>query len=390
MTESPIESELAETIIDNPEMGEFYEKPCTHTWKRYVCAMPPPQVVNYAFWYKTNYQYRWAYSYRFPSIFRPTLASIGAGAYAARAFRAMQPHVNDGLSLVNFVLELKDFRRMWAHWVPFTRELGNIARSSRGSPLRLIMRLIAESHLNIQFGWRPFLSDINQMIGILGLIDKRLKYLEENAGKVVRRHYREAIDGPLGSETTTDKFVEVYIPFFTPVNTYKVRQIERFRWVSKPMYHASMVFRFNLPKASPFRRQLDAFRAALGLKLDPAIVWNAIPFSFIIDWFYDVGEFLRQFSESDLGITTEVIDFSHSVKYHHLAEVSYAVQDVNSTWLPQLDIVHAEESYYERAKFTPNTFQVTSSTPGLMQASLAGALLATGGAYRHRRPSALR
>jgi hypothetical protein len=49
----------------------------------------------------------------------------------------------------------------------------------------------------------------------------------------------------------------------------------------------------------------------LGVTPDPAIVWNAIPLSFILDWVYPVGEWLhnRRFTMIDMNIVIDGCGF---------------------------------------------------------------------------------
>jgi hypothetical protein len=49
----------------------------------------------------------------------------------------------------------------------------------------------------------------------------------------------------------------------------------------------------------------------LGVTPDPAIVWNAIPLSFILDWVYPVGEWLheRRYTMIDMNIVIDGCGF---------------------------------------------------------------------------------
>jgi len=49
----------------------------------------------------------------------------------------------------------------------------------------------------------------------------------------------------------------------------------------------------------------------LGATVDPSIAWNAIPFSFLIDWVYPVGEFLHRHNIPlvDINVTIESFGF---------------------------------------------------------------------------------
>jgi hypothetical protein len=44
---------------------------------------------------------------------------------------------------------------------------------------------------------------------------------------------------------------------------------------------------------SNLQAEIKGFCAAFGLAFDPQIIWDAIPFSFVVDWFWQVGDWLH-------------------------------------------------------------------------------------------------
>jgi hypothetical protein len=55
---------------------------------------------------------------------------------------------------------------------------------------------------------------------------------------------------------------------------------------------------------------MDAF----GLSLNAATLWNAIPFSFVIDWVTNVGDLLDSWRVDNLTATCRIEAFTHSLK----------------------------------------------------------------------------
>jgi hypothetical protein len=144
------------------------------------------------------------------------------------------------------------------------------------------------------------------------------------------------------------------------------------------------------------KTRLDAF----GVRLDPSIIWNAIPYTFLIDWIADVSGFLQSFARDNFPIQTTVTDFCHSLAYSSMTECWVRVQSndiVNyvppGNWwnLTPPIVVHkvfqATRSYYNRVRHTPNIHAVTTKRLKLKQAALAGSLFvnkALGGKGRVR------
>jgi hypothetical protein len=55
-------------------------------------------------------------------------------------------------------------------------------------------------------------------------------------------------------------------------------------------------------------RTLRGTLDSLGFELNPGILWDAIPFSFIVDWFFDVGAILNKFRFDTLELPIEIED----------------------------------------------------------------------------------
>jgi hypothetical protein len=53
---------------------------------------------------------------------------------------------------------------------------------------------------------------------------------------------------------------------------------------------------------------------ALGVNLNPAIIWNAIPWSFVVDWVVGVGRWLDQFKSRNLEPVCLIHRYLYSVR----------------------------------------------------------------------------
>jgi hypothetical protein len=75
-------------------------------------------------------------------------------------------------------------------------------------------------------------------------------------------------------------------------------------------------YSYYLPFVSELQAQMRAYADAFGLTWDPQIIWDAIPFSFVVDWVFDVGGWLNAaFSHSwiDPILRIHEVCFSYSV-----------------------------------------------------------------------------
>lgn len=130
-----------------------------------------------------------------------------------------------------------------------------VARRSRGKT-----KLIGSLWLELQYGWKPLLSDIYDTY------DEQFRYILNNLSTYVGKgSIRES---RLGSLTP------IYAPF--PVNA---RVNQELKFTTKISVTVAEDKTFNLARYA---------------SLNPiSIGWELVPYSFVVDWFYDVGSFVR-------------------------------------------------------------------------------------------------
>lgn len=398
--------------IEDSDDQHRREKPCTHSFQvQRVCDtdMVDGNVYQLGVWpsqitTSSNMPIRWALGTILlaghpMSLVRPSITTIdnltGLDGKLAYVLERMLPHVNDGLSLVNSILELKDLRRMFnfnvldkvlyglKREVPGAKHLDRIFDPSGRLKKTITLKDAAGDYLNYNFGWLPFISDILGLVKALKNLDKRVKYLVARAHRVERKHYilplEDEWDLPPEHVVTTE-LTPLFggIPVYDSSHpSYDSKLTLKPGWVYKPRLHATLEYYYTLPNVSETRRKIRAYMDAFGVRLDPAIIWNAIPLSFVIDWVIDVGGFLRRFTPNDLGMQVVVSDASYSLKYHYLGEAtlfyppssSYFGRNITKT------VLQDERRYYERRTWIPNLFASQARLPTGMQYSLGGALI---------------
>jgi len=309
-------------------------------------------------------------------------------AYDTDAMVSMIPSTSNGFSLINFIIELKDFRRLAQ---AFINRRGRIAEILGVSVLKDIMthptRSLSSMYLNYSFNWKPFVSDLMSIYKSLTQTRKRLQDIWDRQNTPQTRHFQRYIDTTVGnvygaysySANTSMGWVQTAMPPYNKPFTVNLYSRDRVRWTVPPVYHATMRFSYTCPGALGVLTEIDAYLDAFGVKLDASIIWNAIPFSFIIDWVIDVGSFLRRFSVNNLGLQVTVEDFCSSQRYKTVTEReigvrrSYAGTDVFSAWI---NVAQRINERYERRVGIPNLYSALK-TSGLStkEASLGAALL---------------
>jgi hypothetical protein len=226
---------------------------------------------------------------------------------------------------------------------------------------------IVNAHLLISFGWIPFLDDVKRVAGALENFRKKVRKLQEEAGKPLKHHYRRYLDiGTLPGDTTIS-VDDGYGSWYRKVS-----------WTERPRYCATLDYSYVMPDMSSMLNQLRGFLDTLGVQLNASIVWNAIPYSFVVDWFFNVGEWMNQLRVDNLKIPAVVTAFCHSVKYEYKTTYVFRPNPDFSPNEENIECAKWTRSLYHRRKDIPSTglvdwqFKLPGPKQLLLGASLTG------------------
>jgi hypothetical protein len=214
-------------------------------------------------------------------------------------------------SAVNFLLELKDFRHLTGGFKPFVKRLKRFASNLTKPEKGKTFEALSQTVLFKEFALDPFIGDIGKIVKGLTTLQKRLRELQKRAGKPQTRHYRYVLpgyeEGPLVYQQ-----VALSYKYWQGIQHTMTSDYARTYHVL-PTYHATCRFWYSLDTSGAVST-IDALLDTLGLRKDPSIIWNAIPFTFMVDWFIDVSSFLERFARDNVGVNIAVDDFCSSVK----------------------------------------------------------------------------
>lgn len=224
-----------------------------------------------------------------------------------RAWWSMQPRFESEFSFLNFVYEMKDFDRLFKslfEWRSTIDKLKNfsskIVRHIRGgkSPLNSettlfgISNVPASAWLTYQFAIAPLISDVVELMKIFndtvhGAQDEfRARGLTRQ-----RSHY---------SEVLADNFVGTYGDGTSSWIYTGTRQSAKFTATLEYTYQYAM------------RGFAEMHAKYLGMNITPEVIWNALPLSFLLDYFYKVGKALH-WASLDPNVKLNVLQYSESI-----------------------------------------------------------------------------
>lgn len=149
-----------------------------------------------------------------------------------------------------------------------------------------IIEHAAGGYLTWQFGWKPLISDLKKLLDFNKLVDKKVGELEAlyQRGGLHRRRSFGVVHTDSVSTFTEDSAWGVTLTY----NMYARTSIEKWattRWLPT-----------SLPPRDKAQLRKQAIRIVYGLELSPSNIWEAIPWSWLVDWFTNIGTYYSTFN----------------------------------------------------------------------------------------------
>jgi hypothetical protein len=276
-------------------------------------------------------------------------------ALCSRSLQAMWPEVRTRISLINTILELKDFvnlPRQLRELKRFTRDLKReVLRDGRRSKdkrdrmsLRRILKQGAEGYLTYSFAIAPMLRDIEGLVKALKNYRREVQNLLDRERIPQLRHYEVPLTEEYPDKTDTARVV----PYTSSDGdntcsrsvTYPVRK-----------FNATMEFSYELSDYERENALMGGLLDSIGVNCNPAIIWNALPWSFVVDWVANLGAWFNSFKLRQLEPRVVIRSYCWSVTLRRHIQCQ-AAMGVGGTVLPANTValmVIDETAYVRRA-----------------------------------------
>jgi len=241
----------------------------------------------------------------------PALPSVSAAvklqAYT-ECYNELLPKLQEDLSLANFIYELKDLKSLMKHFAHGKEAISAIATdvkrlvgagksgftkkpvkrnresykeyTDRVSKWRTQQALVGASvasdiDLSYHYAVKPLIRDVAEMSILFGRMREKINAF--NAQGSVRN-------------------VAHAVRFLAPTASITGTGDQRIVTLSKTTYRQTAEMTYRLKQMS----DIAAMMHYSGLRLTPATIWNAIPFTFVIDHFTNMGEVVASFDNSEV------------------------------------------------------------------------------------------
>lgn len=310
-----------------------------------------------------------------------------------RAWWSMQPRFEGEVSMLNFIFELKDFRSLVKAFIKMrspsllakqmriyqanlrklnpklghaSRTVAELTSKKLGPTLQAGMstaRIIAQLRLLNEFAIKPLMADTANILSQIGVI------VEEAQAKFMAR----------GVEPQVSHFSE------TVVHTDTLKLVSPYLyWYKKGLYvsttfTATLEYKYNYM----LRSQTDAFLKYWGLKPNAEAIWNAIPFSFLADYFYKIGDAIHSMT-LDPNVALMHTQYCESLLFQYVSGYAYTGDSRAKIYLNEVSnprygtpITAYFGSHYRRRLTSPNMglatpkFSLPSGRQGANMAALA-------------------
>jgi hypothetical protein len=143
-----------------------------------------------------------------------------------------------------------------------------------------------QAHLAYTFGWAPFIADLQTFANFAENVESRLK-------RIYDAEESHSISGGIGGESHQDSSDgSLSNPYrVSEILWYKDQDMRRRTW-----YSAKLTPDYSVPR---FSSEMQKVGWALGFHNKAKALWDALPWSFMIDYFLSIGDFIEAKSAED-------------------------------------------------------------------------------------------
>jgi len=159
-----------------------------------------------------------------------------------------------------------------------------------------VFRVLGGSYLNVEFGWKPFISDLTKMFNAVTQSSKILEQFEKDTDKNIRRRF--GFKPIISSQITYDQpnafginLVGTGMSGLFKNGQQNVRLVEAKTSFQK--YSFSGAYTYHLENRKDLLAKVKHYEQLanklLGVRLTPEVLWELTPWSWLADWYGTIG-----------------------------------------------------------------------------------------------------
>lgn len=321
-----------------------------------------------------------------PNWYQPTLTGDGfvpAPANLAElkqaSFNVLLPVIKSEMSLLNSLYELKDLKSLASQARSIATTIKILRNKWSKGKLPRTVRELASGHLQYAFNLSPLYSDIKAFYKAFDAAMKRINYFMTRQGRVQTRHY---IWRFVPHESQTD-YTGWSHPGPADDASIGSQTVVRFRRdVSKAsgIFHAQIEYNYRYSRFQQEHAPFLAWLDSLGVNLNPSIIWNAMKYTFIIDWLLGVSKWLDQYKTSWMEPQINIRRYLWSVRYERNIDLTAEYRSdlcygASIMYDSKVSLPSCRQVAYRRQPDVVSASSITSSGLTLNEVSLGASLL---------------
>lgn len=289
--------------------------------------------------------------------------------WGATAWNRFQP-VRSQAGMGQFVAEIRDLPRTLMGTAQIFRQLYRTFLKRRFHPRQKWTKAVANEWVNTQFGWAPFIRDLRDFYEATTSMEKRVADLKRNNKQWVKR------GGTVHTSDETEVITENENLSVIPpqslkwyANSSKQGHLRVTRRTRERVWFSAR-FRYWIPTLESSPWDLRSKAIIYGAIPSPELVWELIPWSWLIDWCSNVGDVIANISNSLLYGLCAKYAYVMCTKEQEVSSSHYTtfvVGTYGSTWKARLT------SKY-RVQASPFGFGLSSGDFSAWQWSILSAL----------------
>jgi len=195
-------------------------------------------------------------------------------------------------------------------------------------------RKVGSEYLNIEFGWKPLVSDL-QKFGQAAVESERIiEQLHRDSGKNIHRKFAFPDDVVTTSKVSVNRAISGSIVSIYPYCLHNAgggTLTTTTKVTTKTWFSGCFTYHLNLGNTLQDRiaRNAAEARKLFGVELTPETVWNLAPWSWAVDWEGNIGDVLHNVSRfSQDGLV---------MRYGYIMQQKTAEIDYSLTWSGRLN-----------------------------------------------------
>lgn len=262
--------------------------------------------------------------------------------------------------------------------LPGKSALNALGRKTKDAQKRTsAAKAAGDEYLNAEFGWKPLLSDLSKLLSIREELDKRLAQLRRDnghSGPGVRRNVTLVdVNEVTYSDYETENPFYPYLHPFYHVNG-SGRNYVTVTKSRKDWFEAK--FRYYIPELAMPGYPGPTAAKLLGLSPSPSLAWELTPWSWLIDYFANVGDVLSNMAGN--ASSNLVADYAYVMStVTHRTDVTQMGTILSGTPVKPVPISSSlsyEYSLKRRSYASPFGFGLKPGDLSGRQAAILGAL----------------